>query len=172
MIILGKVDWFFFKRVWKTYWNSCIKYKKIIIFQIEDAIMQQQVESYKHALRDWDEQQQRHRAALQQARASQLATSSNEDQSTVHTATTAWLSIFWYITYIYQSGSFFDNCYPLLSYHQIPFFEAPNHFVKIPTIFKIFYSPPKSSVRIILFVIGSFPMVQLIAICELISSFF
>jgi len=51
--------------------------------------MQQQVESYKHALRDWDEQQQRHRAALQQARASQLATSSNEDQSSVHTATTA-----------------------------------------------------------------------------------
>lgn len=29
--------------------------------------MQQQVESYKHAFRDWDEQQQLHRLALQQA---------------------------------------------------------------------------------------------------------
>ena len=61
-----------------------------IIFQIEDAIMQQQVESYKHALRDWDEQQQRHRAALQQARASQLtSTPSTEEQQQQHTVTTA-----------------------------------------------------------------------------------
>ena len=56
--------------------------------QIEDAIMQQQVESYKHALRDWDEQQQRHRAAIQQARASQLTGSSSTDEQ-AHTATTA-----------------------------------------------------------------------------------
>ena len=41
-------------------------------FQIEDVAMQQQVESYKYALREWDEQQQRHRAALQHARSSHL----------------------------------------------------------------------------------------------------
>lgn len=62
--------------------------------RIEDAIMQQQVESYKHAIRDWDEQQQRHRAALQQARASQLAaTTPTEEQQQQsqqqHTATSA-----------------------------------------------------------------------------------
>jgi hypothetical protein len=34
-------------------------------FQIEDLSMQQQVDSYKYALREWDDQQQRHRAALQ-----------------------------------------------------------------------------------------------------------
>ena len=61
-------------------------------FQIEDAIMQQQVESYKHALRDWDEQQQRHRAALQQARAGQITatpTADDPQQSQQHTATSA-----------------------------------------------------------------------------------
>merc|ERR1719410_569550 len=60
--------------------------------RIEDAIMQQQVESYKHDLRDWDEQQQRHRAALQQARSasSQLtSTPSTEEQQQQHTVTTA-----------------------------------------------------------------------------------
>ena len=40
----------------------------IFVLQVEDAIMQQQVESYKHAIRDWDEQQQRHRVALQQVK--------------------------------------------------------------------------------------------------------
>jgi hypothetical protein len=60
--------------------------------RVEDAIMQQQVESYKHAIRDWDEQQQRHRVALQQARASQLAATTpteEQQQSQQHTATTA-----------------------------------------------------------------------------------
>ncbi len=33
--------------------------------QVEDLMMQQQVESYRLALRDWEEQQQRYRAALQ-----------------------------------------------------------------------------------------------------------
>jgi len=60
--------------------------------RVEDAIMQQQVESYKHAIRDWDEQQQRHRVALQQARASQLAATTpteEQQQSQQHTAATA-----------------------------------------------------------------------------------
>ena len=91
--------------------------------------MQQQVESYKHALRDWDEQQQRHRAAIQQARASQLTGSSSADEQQ-HTATTAWnckqTAAEWQIV---------KSCYyPLLSYFLESFnswlnLPPPNHFV-------------------------------------------
>ena len=80
-------------RVSRFYSQFCAAWK-FPSLQIEDAIMQQQVESYKHALRDWDEQQQRHRAALQQARSasSQLtSTPSTEEQQQQHTVTTAWI---------------------------------------------------------------------------------
>ena len=50
----------------KKFFSSIIC--SIFVLQVEDAIMQQQVESYKHAIRDWDEQQQRHRVALQQVK--------------------------------------------------------------------------------------------------------
>jgi hypothetical protein len=50
----------------------------IVFFKIEDAAMQQQVESYKYALREWDEQQQRHRAALQHARYQIVTTIHNQ----------------------------------------------------------------------------------------------
>ena len=48
--------------------STAFAFIKTALFQIEDVAMQQQVESYKYALREWDEQQQRHRAAVQHAR--------------------------------------------------------------------------------------------------------
>jgi hypothetical protein len=53
-------------KVWTS--NKFLDFSIFFLFQIEDAAMAQQVESYKYALREWDEQQQRHRAALQHAR--------------------------------------------------------------------------------------------------------
>lgn len=59
----------------KTY-----KYNLKTYFQIEDLTMQQQVESYKLALRDWEDQQQRYRSALQ-ARSAAAAASTAAQQS-------------------------------------------------------------------------------------------
>ena len=53
--------------------------------------MQQQVDSYKHAIRDWDEQQQRHRAAIeaqQQQQAAQNSSSSGNSTTTAGNSTT------------------------------------------------------------------------------------
>ena len=55
-----------------------MRHNNVFVYsQIEDAAMQQQVESYKYALREWDEQQQRHRAALQHARCQFVTTRDN-----------------------------------------------------------------------------------------------
>ena len=51
------------------------------LFQMEDLALQQQVESYKLALRDWEEQQARYRSALQ-ARSAAVAQQQQQQQAT------------------------------------------------------------------------------------------
>ncbi len=71
----------------------------IALLQIEDLMMQQQVESYRLALRDWEDQQQRYRSALQArsqaaaaaaaAAAALAAAGSEEEVAAVTAAATA-----------------------------------------------------------------------------------
>ena len=63
-------------------------FQTLSLFQIEDIAMQQQVESYKIAFRDWEDQQQRYRSALQ-ARSAAAASGSGGSSSSAATASTA-----------------------------------------------------------------------------------
>lgn len=54
--------------------------------RIEDLTMQQQVESYKHALREWDEQQQRYRSALQARQQQQQQTAASASSAAAATS--------------------------------------------------------------------------------------